>query len=76
MNEGRRETQQDYRILKERSQQDWEAKEKRIFIEELGVRGAGGDRAVCTVGNEGGVYVGKKKKYSGSSKFWYSNIYG
>ena len=56
-NRRRPEAQEDYRVLEERSQADWEAKEKHVF-EELGSRVAGGDHAVCTVGNEG-VYVGK-----------------
>ena len=66
----RRRSEEDCHVLEERSQHDWGAKEKHVF-KELGVRVAGGDRAVSTVGNEG---VGGWQKYSGS-KFWYS-IYG
>ena len=50
--ESRMDTQEDYRVLEERSRHNWGAKEKHVF-EELGVRVADGDRVVCTVGNEG-----------------------
>ncbi|KAG6332408.1 hypothetical protein ID866_6679 [Astraeus odoratus] len=56
--EGRRETQEDfYRLLEERSRKDWEAKKRRVF-EELG-----GRSLTVTAGTEGKALAEMKKSF-------------
>jgi nuclear pore complex protein Nup93 len=59
MEEGRKDTQQEfYRVLEERGRRDWEAKKKRVF-EELGGRVGGENKAISEL----------KKSFHGKTSF-------